>query len=480
MNIQNHGLNKKNAGIILINTLVFMAIAVTVTMALINWAALVLKSTQQLHLREQAFQIAEAGVEYYRWHLAHNPTDYKDGTNNSGPYVHEVKDSNGNTIGQYSLTITPPPIGSTAVRIRSTGSLSDNPNINRTIEVTMAIPSYANYAVIANGNLKVGEGTDVYGPLHSNAGIHFDGVAHNIVTSALAEYNDPEFPGSFVYGVYTTRTPADPVPPAPVPLRPDIFMAGRQFPVPTVDFTGLTLNLSQLKSLSQQSDGRYISSSNAQGYHVLLKTNDTFDLYKVTDLDSPPSNICKNGQNQGGWGIWSIDDEEFVANYPFPENGVVFIEDHFWIDGQIDGARITFASARFPEAPGQYRNIMIDRDLLYSNYDGTDVIGLISQGDINIGLMSEDNLRVDAALISQNGRAGRYHYNDECGGTNIRDELTLYGMIASYGRYGFAYTDGTGYLHRTIIFDENLMLAPPPSFPLISNQHRIISWEEIN
>ncbi len=31
------------------------------------------------HNREMAFQIAEAGVNYYRWHLAHNKTDYKDG-----------------------------------------------------------------------------------------------------------------------------------------------------------------------------------------------------------------------------------------------------------------------------------------------------------------------------------------------------------------------------------------------------------------
>mgnify|MGYP001611929436 CR=1 FL=1 len=48
-------------GIILINVLIFSAIVVTVVIALINWGAVVLRSTRNLALREQAFQIAEAG-----------------------------------------------------------------------------------------------------------------------------------------------------------------------------------------------------------------------------------------------------------------------------------------------------------------------------------------------------------------------------------------------------------------------------------
>ena len=58
-------------GVILVNVIVFSTIAITVTTALVNWGASVLKTTRNLDAREQAFQIAEAGVEYYRWHLAH-------------------------------------------------------------------------------------------------------------------------------------------------------------------------------------------------------------------------------------------------------------------------------------------------------------------------------------------------------------------------------------------------------------------------
>jgi hypothetical protein len=52
-------------------------------------------------------------------------------------------------------------------------------------------------------------------------------------------------------------------------------------------------------------------------------------------------------------------------------------------------------------------------------------------------------------------------------------------MIASYARYGFAYTDGTGYNIRNINYDANLLYAPPPSFPLTSDQYEILSWQEV-
>jgi hypothetical protein len=61
----------------------------------------------------------------------------------------------------------------------------------------------------------------------------------------------------------------------------------------------------------------------------------------------------------------------------------------------------------------------------------------------------------------------------------LQREITLYGMIATNLRYGFAYTDGTGYADRIIIYDSNLLYSPPPSFPLTSDKYTTISWEEI-
>ena len=52
-------------------------------------------------------------------------------------------------------------------------------------------------------------------------------------------------------------------------------------------------------------------------------------------------------------------------------------------------------------------------------------------------------------------------------------------MIASHDRYGFAYTDDTGYVTRNITYDATMLYAPPPSFPLTSDQYQILSWQEL-
>jgi len=472
--------NKMKKGVILVNVIIFAAITVTITIGLANWGIAVLKNTRNSAMKEQAFQIAEAGVEYYRWHLAHAQTDYSDGNGSgNGPFVHDLKDAVGNTIGQFTLTITPPPIGSTIVKVKSKGTVFADPTISRTILGTLAIPSLAKFAVVANDNMRFGEGTEVYGPIQSNGGIRFDGIAHNLVSSAKSTYDDPDDSTSQLkYGVYTTDSPVDPNPPTALPNRPDIFMAGRLFPVPVFDFAGLTVDLSQIKA-NAQSGGQYYSASGKQGYHIILKTNDTYDLYKVKTLQSPSSSCSNDDNGQDNWGLWSISNEQFVDNYNLPANGLIFLEDNVWVDGQINGARLTIAAGKFPDNTTTRKSITVNRDLKYTSFNGTDVIALIAQGDINVGYDSYDDLRIDGALVAQNGRVGRFYYSNHCGSKYIRDSITLNGMIATNKRYGFAYTNGTGYDIRNIIYDNNLLYGPPPSFPLTSDQYQTISWQEI-
>ena len=125
---------KKESGDILISVLIFAAVAVTIVSGLVNWGATLLMGIRTTAAKEQAFQIAEAGINYYQWHLAHYPNDYKDGTNVAGPYVHSYSDfDTQQDMGQFSLTITPPPTGSTIVTIASTGWTNTNPNIKKTI-----------------------------------------------------------------------------------------------------------------------------------------------------------------------------------------------------------------------------------------------------------------------------------------------------------------------------------------------------------
>ncbi|MDO8511815.1 MAG: hypothetical protein Q7S57_00945 [bacterium] len=493
-----------NSGQIIIPALVFGCIAIIVITALLSWASLNLKLTRQAVRKEQALQIAEAGNDYYRWHLAHAKTDYKDGTGVDGPYVHEFKDKNGNVLGQFSLEITAPSLGSTVTTIKSSGQVVGDTATERHIRTMMAIPTIAKFAVASNSEVRFGAGTEIFGPIHSNGGIRFDGLAHNIVSSSKQSYLDPDSPNDTSFGVHTHISPADPtVPPSPLPLpaipsRPDVFVTGRQLSVPAVDFAGLTPDLQTMKTDANTS-GIYLAPSGKKGYHLVLKNNNTVDIYKVTALTSPASG-CSNQEGSGSyWGTWTISTETFVRNSTIPSNGLIFVEDDTWVDGNVNNSRLTIAAARFPDVDSTRASIIINNNLTYTNYGASassgssaalcnatyDVIGLIAQRNINIGLGSANDLRVDAALIAQYGRVGRYYYNRSyCGSNSLRNSITLYGMIASNTRYGFSWicsgtTHCSGYTTRNINYDSHLLYCAPPDFPLTSDQYETISWEEV-
>lgn len=478
-----------NQGLVMSSVLVFATIAIIIVTGLSSWFGVVLQSNRNLIAKEQAFHIAESGIEYYRWHLAHDKDDFQDGTGAEGPYVHEVEDKDGNVIGYFSLNIIPPELGSTLVTIESTGYAEAFPEVSRTIRVEMAIPSFAKYAFASDADMRFGEGTEVWGPIHSNGGIRFDGLAHNIVSSAKEYYDDPDHSGVNEFGVHTHVYPTDPNPPAEVPDRLDVFEAGRLFPETTIDFNGITSDLADFKILGQDSEGLYLSPSGRQGYLLVLGTNDRVAVYRVRSLESVDHWSCSNEANQSGWGTWSVNQTQYVGTYDFPENGVIFAEDHIWVEGQINTAKLTIVAASFPDIPSNRKSITINNDLLYSNYNGSDVLALIAQNDINVGLFSENDLQIDAALIAQNGRVGRFYYVGPwqywwytlpgCSPQYQRDTITLNGMIASKERYGFAYTDGTGYQYRNINYDANLIYGPPPHFPLTSENYEVLTWEEV-
>ena len=480
--------SKNQRGQLSLVVLIFSSLAIVIFSGLILWVDNVQRAVYRSSDQKLALTIAEAGIEYYRWHLAHAPGDFQDGTGVPGPYVHNYFNKEGVKIGQFNLDIEPPSSGGSIVTVISTGQVEASLNTEKKVKAKFGIPSFLKYAVISNGNIKFEPGTQVVGPVHSNGGIRFDGTAQNLVTSARSIYNDPDHSGADEYAIHTHVLPVDPLPMAVLPVRQDVFNAGRQFPVPVVDFNGLTESLTQIKSKAQ-SGGRYFGSSGSKGYHIILKTNDTFDIYKVKKIEKKPDKSCKNYLKQKGWKTWSIKttgsgNEQFIANYPFPANGIIFTEDHVWVDGQINGAKLTIAAGKFPYNPKTYKNIIVDKDLIYTNYDSQDVIGLIAQDKVLVGMNSESDIRIDAAMVAQNGWVGRYYYKPSdskpnCSPYHSRQSIVLFGSVAVNQGYGFAYTDGSGYQSRNIIYDSNLLYNPPPGFPLTATLYEQISWEEI-
>jgi type II secretory pathway pseudopilin PulG len=188
-----------NSGSTLIYTVIVIFIFSMVMLAVLSYASVQVRLVKNTVAREQAFQIAEAGANYYQWRLAHFATDYYDGNATStspGPYIHDFIDKDTNKkIGEYSLQITPPSVGSTIVTIKSTGYTLQNPNTKRTITVRYGVPSLAKYAFLTNTDVWVGDTESINGEMHANGGIHFDGTGNALITSSKTTYTCQTYHG---------------------------------------------------------------------------------------------------------------------------------------------------------------------------------------------------------------------------------------------------------------------------------------------
>lgn len=478
-------------GSMLVMVIVFVTLFMTIAMGAISLGILEQKLNRKKVASAQAIHVAEAGINYYRWVLYHNHEEYcnKEACLPSpdyGPYgPYSYTDSSGQGIqGYYELYITPPAInGSTIVNIKSIGWVASEPNVKREVEVQCGIPSWTTYATLVNSALNYGASSEVWGPIHSNTGIRFDGIAaHNLVSSSKTFYND----NNNYFGVYTTGDPnPSGNPPTNLP-NPDWakFMAGRSFgptnsPVVSFDLLDVHIGQNYAKATSSglifdpdsstdpyaQAWGRNCSFSGGdcdEGYHITLKPNNKFDISKVSSVyancDGDPSK--------------SILTETDTTEFDIPSNGIIFVKNTTWVDGLIDNSRVTVMAFKDPITNNSGTgDIYITSDVLYTNYDGSDSIGLIAQRDVSMGLRCENDLRIDAALLAKNGRRFRESYSS-CSGWGSRNSLTIYGNTASYlSPYSSSFSS------RQYIYDSNLTFTPPPHYPT-TGEYTFISWKE--
>ena len=418
--------------------------------------------------REEALQIAEAGVNYYQWHLAHFPTDYQDGTGHSGPYMHAYTDlDTQQTLGSYSLTITAPPTGSTIVTIQSTGWTSDNPAVTRTVTAKYGIPSLALFSFLSNDIIWIGSDETVSGQMQSNNGVRFDGTTNAPVMSSKSTYTCGSGQGSpcpaTENGVWGSASQA--------------VKSFWQFPVPVVDFSSLTSNLASLKSTAQTETGGtyYLSPSNSQGYSLVFNSNGTVSVYKVTSVQSDPT-----GWDVNGTAINTSSDYKnrtLLYTESIPASGVFYIEDKVWVEGTVKG-RVTVAAAVLPYNSATAPSIYIPNNVTYAAKDGTNSLGLIAQQSVIVSYGAPQNIEVDGAMVAQNGSVEfLYYQNDKA----LKNSISVFGSIMTYGQWTWTWVDGnnndvSGYATTYDTYDSNLMYGPPPSFPLSSSGYKQLSW----
>jgi hypothetical protein len=248
-------------GIITTYVLVFGAIFLLILAGLLGFILLQLRQSAQKISWNESFEIAEAGMNYYRWCLNNEVSQ-------NCQKEKDYQDPAGNTIGKFSIEeISEVSCGQTIQRkIVSTGWTNKFPNIKRKISAVYTRTSVAKYSYILNSNVWVGADHIIRGPYHSNGGIRFDGTNLSTVSSAQKEW---VCTASFGCGPEGVGYGFGLCPPeckiiSNQCICPGVFSTTQNsnrdlfsFPVPPFDFNSITVDLAQMKSMAQSS-GLYL------------------------------------------------------------------------------------------------------------------------------------------------------------------------------------------------------------------------------
>lgn len=491
-------------GSIMIFNILIIFIFSTVLIGILSVATSQLRLLRSSIYRESAFDIAEAGVNYYQWHLAHFQTDYADGSgqtgcNPCGPYVHNYTDTDNETvIGKFSLMITPSLLGSTMVTIQSTGYTLAAPATRRVLTVQYGIPSLAQYSFLSNSDAWIGGTEAVHGQFRNNGGLRFDGTGDSWISSA--KNNIPPGPGyqcSPFFGC------------CPVLTKPGIWGSAPgstqsfwQMGQPNFNFTGITADLNTLEN-DAKAGGIYLAPSNSQGDPLVFKNDGTLDIYKVTSRKANPTGYDTNcsysaslcASSCGSACLNSLQCEArndqldynartFQSNQAIPGNGVIYVEDNAWVEGTVKGRALVVA-AKLGAALSSMPNIMIPNNIVYNDLtaNSTDILGLLSQKDIVITYAAPQTLTIDAALIAQNGVANFFDFSGGCSSVAAeKTTLNIFGSMASYGIWTWTWTCAngkySGYLNTNTTYDGRLLYSPPPDFPVDSAAgYQQLNWK---
>ncbi len=434
----------------------------------------------QKQAQNEAVSIAEAGLEYYRWHLAHFPNDLQDGTGIPGPYLISYKDPTGGTVGTYTLSIN----GNkscgqiTSIDISSKGVPADDPNVSETLIARYARPTVAQYSYVINGSVWAGSDRIINGPYHSNGGIRMDGTANAPVTSSLSKWTCTSSfgcnPNQTVNGVFGS--------------------GGNQnlwkYPTPQIDFAAISANFSSLKSIAN-AQGLYFSRYSSgggklshRGYLFVFNGDGTVTVYKVKKVATLYS-VPIDGSSGFGWNDHTLITKKILlGTYDIPSNcGLIYAEDNIWVEGIIS-RKVTLVSANVANV-GVKTNAVLEGNITYNSPNSG--LTLIAQNDVLVAANSPYDMTLDGIFIAQGGAFGRNGYfcwrypNYSQKGT-----LAMFGSVVSNKRtgtqWGGWYTCGntfsSGYAIRTNSFDRSQFTNPPPFTPGTSANYQFVSWRQ--
>lgn len=425
----------------------------------------------------KAFSIAEAGLEYYQWFLAHNPGDITHGTGAPGPFTIPYNDPEGGQVGTITLNLEGNTScgETTSIDIRSTGTVTDGSGGEETVVARYAQPTVASYSYVLNDSVWAGADRIINGPFHSNGGVRMDGTANAPVTSSLSTWLC-----TFSFGCSPSQT------------KNGVWGAGPNqtlwsYPVPQIDFGGISADFSALKALAQ-ANGTYLprySSGNAngaaywRGYHLVFNANGTVTGHRVsatTRLNVTPVNPSDANEDRA-----LIQNESFYVTVPLPDDcGLIFVEDNVWIEGVVP-RKLTLVAANVTTT-GVAPSVYLRDNITYAANDGSDGLTVIAEHNILIAPNAPHNMTLNGIFIAQGGAFGRNLY--ACPSAyEPRGTLTILGTTVSNKRTGTRWVNGcggsdAGYQSRIDAYDRMLATDPPAFTPIVSSDYEFVDWRE--
>lgn len=444
--------------------------------------------------REQAFGVAEAGLEYYRWFLSHNPQIMDTGVGLVSPYTYVVNDPEGGEIGRATITATAKTACGAvqSIELGSKGVSNADSRFTRTLFARYMRPSVAEYSNIINANVWAGADRVITGPYFSNGGIRMDGTSNSTVLSAVSTWTcDASFGCS------------------PTQSKPGVFGSGSgsalwQYPVASFNFGSIAANFNQLKTYAQtqgimlnptnvqvdgiQQGGSFpnVGGSDQRGFRIVLRADNTIDVYRVMGSNGAKS---KHIDNLGQWvsDYHTINSQPFIGNFPIQADcPLIFVQAKVWLEGVV-GNKTTIVAADL----GSFTpDIILNNNITYASDSSTSGLTAIAERSVVIPLVSPDVMTIRGIFVAQSGYVGRNFY--QAGGQNgvpqsqnpfvKRSTLTTIGTIVSNQRVGTKWSCGgvycSGYENRIDTYDRLLALDPPPFTPFASSDFKFVTWRE--
>ena len=482
-------------GVTVILVLTFMGIFAVILGTITSYTFTQARYGRALYAREQAIQVAEAGLEYYRWFLAHNTEILEDGTGLTTPVMYEVNDPEGDRVGEAEISVTLSTMCGIPqyADIASEGRADRDSGFPRTLLARYMRPSVAEYSHIVNQNVWAGSDRNITGSYHSNGGVRMDGTNNSDVTSSVQDWIC-----NSSFGCSPTNNEAD-----------GVFGGGPNsalwsFPEPQVSFEGIATEFGTLAGYAYN-DGIYLSgtttvvdgaqqgssyssvaNSDQRGYRLVFNSDGSVSVYRVTG-----ASYVRGYNGMLGWhnDYNIISSSVYLGAFTPPSDcSIIYANAKLWVEGTVSG-KITVVAA---DTGSFTPDVILNGNLTYATADGSSGLTVVAERSILVPLLSPDNMTIRGIFVAQGGWVGRNYYTTS-GSNDVpsaydsyvqQSTLTTNGSVISNLRVGTKWLCGSpgtycsGYEDRIDNYDRILAFSPPPFTPTASPDYKFVLWRE--